>query len=121
MVLMQALRLLWGRLSPSTLHNKSRGSRLARHVSIKARWSNFEATLRSALAGGVEHGERSRRLEGTAGAQHPVIGTDRADDLQPDGQALAGKPARHGAGRLLGEVERVREGRPIAPRSAPFA
>src|SRR5215212_12273452 len=55
------------------------------------------------------------RLERAGGAQYPVLGIERPDDLQPDRQPGAGQPAGYAAGRLTGHVERIAEGRPVDP------
>src|SRR5689334_7239011 len=69
----------------------------------------------SILSRGVDELERPRAFEGARGAQHQVIAARRPDDLQADRQALGGKAARHGGGRLLGQVERIGIGRPVKP------
>ena len=69
-------------------------------------------------AGGGQIGGRGRgaALVGARRPQHEGVGEHRPDELQPDRQTVARQAARDRAGRLLGEVERIRERRPAEHR-----
>ena len=56
-------------------------------------------------------------LVGARGTQHERIAEHRADELQADRQTVRGQAARHGACRLLGQIEGITERCP--PEQAP--
>src|SRR5207247_9844597 len=74
--------------------------------------------LNSARARFAQRAKRSRLLESPACAQNKRVRTDRGDELQADGKSLARQAAGNGGGRLLRQVEWIRERRPIRPRLA---
>src|SRR6266849_10580223 len=52
-------------------------------------------------------------LERGRGPKHGGVLETPAQDLQPDGQLVAGEPAGHRGARVAGHVERIRERDPI--------
>jgi len=87
---------------------------------------SYQADSDEALGSGVGHrqrrefvGPRRHSFEGGGSAQHQAVLQSTPDELQSDWQSSRRPAAWHADGGLAAEVERIRKGRPTAPRHRP--